>query len=165
MQIKHFVPLLTALALCALAACGGSGDSASASSSEASSAQGQEPTALDRYRGVLFGQDSFLYMDGENAPASLEISQVPALFSPDSSYAAVGAHIFVLDLYDDKVFRTRLTRQYAYDFYFKRRDFRAGEDRLRVALHSRLHLRERHNRLCRDEFPRFFGGRGAGAEG
>ena len=43
MQIKHFVPLLTALALCGLAACGGSGDSASASSSEASSAQGQVP--------------------------------------------------------------------------------------------------------------------------
>ena len=53
MQIKHFVPLLTALALCALAACGGSGESASASSPQASSAQGQVPTALDRYRGVL----------------------------------------------------------------------------------------------------------------
>ena len=100
MQIKHFVPLLTALALCALAACGGSGESASASSPQASSAQGQEPTALDRYRGVLFGQDSFLYMDGENAPASLEISQVPALFSPDSSYAAVG-WFTVLDLDGD----------------------------------------------------------------
>ena len=89
MQIKHFVPLLTALALCALAACGGSGESASASSPQASSAQGQVPTALDRYRGVLLGEDAFLYLDGENAPASLEISQVPALFSPDSSYAAV----------------------------------------------------------------------------
>ena len=76
MQIKHFIPLLTALALCGLAACGGSGESASASSSEASSAQGQEPTALDRYRGVLFGQDS------------------------DSSYAAVG-WFTVLDLDGD----------------------------------------------------------------
>lgn len=98
MQIKHFVPLLTALALCGLAACGGSGESAS--SPQASSAQGQEPTALDRYRGVLFGQDSFLYMDGESAPASLEISQVPALFSPDSSYAAV-SWFAILDLDGD----------------------------------------------------------------
>ena len=100
MQIKHFVPLLTALALCALAACGGSGESASASSPQASSAQGQVPTALDRYRGVLLGEDAFLYLDGENAPASLEISQVPALFSPDSSYAAV-SWFAILDLDGD----------------------------------------------------------------
>ena len=51
MQIKHFIPLLTALALCGLAACGGSGDSASASSPQASSAQGQVPTKRPRVPG------------------------------------------------------------------------------------------------------------------
>ena len=116
MKRKCLISLSAALALCCLAACGGSGESApalssgaacsgsgesaSALSSGAASAQGREPTALDRYRGVLSGQDAFLYMDGGDAPASLEISQVPALFSPNSSYAAVG-WFTVLDLDGD----------------------------------------------------------------
>ena len=116
MKRKCLISLSAALALCCLAACSGSGESApalssgaacsgsgesaSALSSGAASAQGREPTALDRYRGVLSGQDAFLYMDGGDAPASLEISQVPALFSPDSSYAAVG-WFTVLDLDGD----------------------------------------------------------------
>ena len=79
-------------------------------------------------------------------------------------YAAVGAHIFVLDLYDDEVFRARLARQHAYDADFKWRYLRAGEYRPRVSRHSGLYLRERHDGLGRDEFLRLFGGAGARAE-
>lgn len=52
-------------------------------------------------RDVLLGSTSFLYWaEGSEAPESKAISQVPALFSPDSDYA----HIYqfaVLDLDDD----------------------------------------------------------------
>ena len=52
------------------------------------------------YQDVLLGKTSFLYVDGSSQARSILLSEVPALFSPYSSYAAV-SEFAVLDLDGD----------------------------------------------------------------
>ena len=59
------------------------------------------PFASSEIRNVLLGSASFLYWaEGAETPESKAISQVPALFSPDSDYAQIG-QFAVLDLDGD----------------------------------------------------------------